>query len=160
MKMENKYYTPEIEDLFIGYECEMQWSCGYDPTWEPYVFKITDEDGVYINVGFTFDMLDDGASAARTKYLDKEDIEKCGWMTSNMIPVWIENEDVEKRIDGYEFTIHEELWYDLVNIEDNVWVIQKRWYRNSVGQSCEQLFKGECKSINELRKIMKIIGIK
>lgn len=148
----SKYYTPDIEDLFVGYECEMQWSCGYDPTWTPYTIRVTDEEGAYGEIGFTFDMLDDGASAVRTKYLSQEDIEGLGWEY---------DEDSIRQLPLLRFVKYESgrvcnaLWLD--EDEHTIDIIENNF---NGGGGYFTIFKGECKSINELRKIMKMIGIK
>lgn len=132
--MENRYYTPDLEDLFIGYECEMRnfmqdsyskfdISCWEDMEYNayPYVDKL------------------------RTKYLDKEDIEKCGWTCQEYISngynqSYTRNEDSES---GYDL-IYCEAWGG-------------KWQIDHCGGG---IYWGEIKSINELRKIMKMIGIK
>jgi hypothetical protein len=72
--MENKYYTPAIEEFHVGFEYEIlhnnEWkktsvfnnSCGGD-----IIFEIK-------NMGHW-----DVVSKPRVKYLDKEDIESLGW---------------------------------------------------------------------------------
>ena len=72
--MENKYYTPNLEDLYIGYECEirtpLKWITGIFP------------ELVYLNPElneFGNDELMRAAHAIlRTKYLIKEQIESLG----------------------------------------------------------------------------------
>lgn len=150
--MEEKYYAPAVSDMYLGYEyqqCHNDYEDIWtdekvDKNWSPKDAETSIEHGGLI----------------RTRYLSKEDIEGEGWTFVNGVPVWFENTDEDKVIDGYDLTVTENLWYDLVNIQDHIWMIQKRWYRNSVGQSCEQLYKGECRSINELHKLMIWLGIK
>lgn len=65
MEVDNKYFVPEIEDLFIGYECEKQ---DYKNRWEE--SKIRDED--FVSYEFP-------SKSIRTKYLDEDDLEGLGW---------------------------------------------------------------------------------
>ena len=64
--MENKYYTPNIEDIFIGYECEMFMS----KKWQKHIYNKNDFESIHIDM--------DGRWV-RTKYLSKEDILAEGW---------------------------------------------------------------------------------
>lgn len=66
--MENKYYTPEIEDLRVGYEC--QWN---DLSiWRD---EILDSYGLFATI--INESNESLVSKIRTKYLDKQDIESC-----------------------------------------------------------------------------------
>lgn len=65
--MENKYYTPSIEDIRVGYECETQ----VDPY--PYWVKTIIENGDCLNFIIEKDW------QIRTSYLTKEQIEAEGW---------------------------------------------------------------------------------
>ena len=74
--MENKYYTPEISELHVGFGYEHQQD-GYDGE-EVYrsnmyvPFDIGPQDLKYVK-----EWVDDGR--VRVKYLDKEDIESFGF---------------------------------------------------------------------------------
>lgn len=61
-------------------------------------------------------------------------------------------------IDGYELHVNENLWYVLYKNGTDT-VIEKRWYRNEVGQSWKPVFSGVIPSINELKKVMKLTVI-
>ena len=66
--MENKYFTPDIEDLHIGYECELKETDSWNIT-------VLDEDHVvgiiYLKQRHNYDV--------RVPYLTKEQIEAEGW---------------------------------------------------------------------------------
>ena len=47
MEENNKYYTPKITDIRIGYECEVNWARGYSEEFEPLNTSLKDEEGVY-----------------------------------------------------------------------------------------------------------------
>lgn len=79
-KMESqntKYYTPSIEEFYIGFECEIQSSYGYQLGIYPNILK---QDTLAFQT-----LIDKGEletlklSTIRVKYLDKEDIESLGW---------------------------------------------------------------------------------
>jgi hypothetical protein len=78
--MENKYFTPDIEDICIGYELEMNWNRAYEEKWVPVKISIQDEEFVYTDeISDIINALDDGMSEARVPYLTKEQIEAEGW---------------------------------------------------------------------------------
>lgn len=133
--MENKYYTPEIEDLHIGYEYE------YKNEYQINKFEkqICDQDMLNI---FYSDWEHGGKDYIhkhhRTKYLDKEDIESLDWKL------------LLEEINGYYFELKDyKLYYILDNIEFNL----------TITKDSGIIFKGFWKSINELKKIMKLLKI-
>lgn len=72
--MENKYYTPSIEEFHVGFEYE---TYSDQKGWEPKVYGLLDfidwgYDGNYICVG-----------SVRVKYLDQSDIEELGWIKND-----------------------------------------------------------------------------
>ena len=75
--MNNKYYTPKIEEFHVGFECEWQ-SRVRNETWNK---QISDTDLVSI----AYDAIEHSdedepfEEQFRVKYLDKTDIEDCGW---------------------------------------------------------------------------------
>lgn len=81
MEENNKYYTPKITDIRIGYECEVNWSRGYSEEFEPLNTSLKAEEGVYDpKLDDIVIAHDDGYAEFRTKYLSKEDIESEGWI--------------------------------------------------------------------------------
>jgi hypothetical protein len=64
--MNNKYYTPELSDLYVDYECEIFRAGEYSSGWEPIVWG---EDDFEIN----------RCNHKRTPYLTREQIEAEGW---------------------------------------------------------------------------------
>jgi len=139
--MENKYYTPSIEDIRVGYECE--WKDCDEHTWEkkneyPWEKRIIEAD----EVEFTIDDVEEGR--IRTPYLTKEQIEAEGWveMSPPIISISREFRNIPFIKDGYRLDY---------NINSN---------QLAITISREFLFYGECKSINELRIICKLLNIK
>jgi len=147
------YYTPNIEDIFIGYECEINPSAAYSNEWCPYIFQVRYEDGCYRNVGNTFDMLEDGCSAIRTKHLTKDQIESEGWKEDNS-----EVERGRYSEETFSYYYRKNIkggFVDLLQFTrcPGVWNIR----RYLIGE--DQLYTGPIPSINELRYISKLLGI-
>lgn len=167
----SKYYTSEVEDLFIGYECEYRDVTVQKTDWHSVVVD-SDLFGIALstNEHGTTEWQDDMTNTFRTKYLDQEDIEKCGWkqvikfLGKNVIPdpnqglrLHFEINEISRYFedDKETFTLHHTLL--LTQWNGIPQVIIKMEYAPGHHDGA---FRGECKSVNELRKIMKMIGIK
>ncbi len=146
MEENNKYYIPDIEDLHVGYICEVQQLRDGDPENREFIPTKLNE----LSEMDLFD-LSEYFSRCRTKYLDKEDIESLGWSYRGKISN-ANIKDYESIIEYNMSTINHEykLYYTSINI------IISRWGHNSTTSS---IYQGECKSINELKKIMQWIKI-
>ena len=56
-----KYYTPDIEDIRVGYEGEINWSRGYSETFVPFKITVQNEDFAYTGLlSEIVDAMDDG----------------------------------------------------------------------------------------------------
>ena len=131
--MENKYFTPDIEDLCIGYELEMNWNRAYEEKWVPVKISIQDEEFAYTDeISEIVNALDDGMSEARVPYLTKEQIEAEGWVYVSMDMCWIKN--------GIELYFQKDNKIEILD-QPNF------------------LFQGECKDINTFRTIIKLLEI-
>jgi len=84
MEDNNKYYTPSIEEFYIGFECECVGVINNNTIYNK--TKILNEDTLYKSLKGT----------CRVKYLDKDDIEELGWKFFGM-PM-IENGHIVYRI--------------------------------------------------------------
>jgi hypothetical protein len=161
MEQQNKYYTPDISELHVGYELEVedfnqghengvQWiktvikhGGNYERNTHEQIFDSTTIQGiearndVYIR------------NTYRTKYLDQSDIESCGWIKD-----WDQNSSYS---DCYKLITKS----DISGQSDDEWVL---WQYDKIVSISNELsnrcFDGECKSINELRKIMEWLNIK
>jgi hypothetical protein len=75
--MENKYYTPGLEEFHIGFE--YQYRAGVN-TWIDCVIndfsEVTDSDG---SMNSDIPWYGNSIENFRVKYLDEEDIEECEW---------------------------------------------------------------------------------
>jgi len=141
--MSDQYYTPAIEDLFIGYECELY--CGK-------FLKPIDNDTKRINFTPDFDwdkdaelwqrhtvMLIPERARLRTPYLTREQIEAEGW---RHVPMNVGRDDEGHRqrfdLDGRIL-----LYYDF----------KRHLFSIMTANNLS------CPSVNEFRKICDMIGI-
>lgn len=146
----NKYFTPDIEEMFVGCEFEMH------DTWGDWKKLILTEDllkNPMVSLG-------SGNERApwywkfRVPYLTKEQIETEGWKyiaiygtdkNDNCTLIFEKSNDNHK----YELSFH--------NYNTSILIEQ---LRKTVDKTVrEKFFKGKCKDINTLRKICKLLGI-
>lgn len=138
--MDAKYYTPELSEFHVGFECEIQeqpngiWKQG----------KLTEQDMCMFLT--TIIALSEGR--IRVKYLDNEDVESCGWRKKNAFGVY----EIVASIDGLGKTTY--CLQDSNNmrfLQNNVWRITNEWH--------ETIFFGSIKNKSELKQLMKMLGI-
>ncbi len=67
----DKYYTPEINEFFVGFEFEIF----KDDNWTTFNFNVDEIISVFARINDKTIISD----KIRIKYLDKEDIESLGW---------------------------------------------------------------------------------
>jgi len=167
MEQQNKYYTPDISELHIGYELEVedfnqghengvQWlkstivhGGNYERNTHEQIFDGTTIQGIEarndVYVRNTY----------RTRYLDKEDIESCGWKWLGTIY----GENMTSKTSMYELSTGTEI----KDTKENRWQMKYSYdnQKASISQGTNWMrFFGECKSINELKKIMQWLNIK
>jgi hypothetical protein len=136
--MEKKYFTPDIEEVYVGYE--LQWKCQIrNQDWEKTICD-TDLISIIFDQYEHADFEEPYNEQFRVPYLTKEQIEAEGWKTAAedfFTPLF--------RKDNFT------LGYRL---EDNKLKIQ------TFGENSHTLYFGECKCINDFRKIQKLLNIK
>lgn len=136
MKNKEDYFEPNIEDIRIGYECEICPNKGYDDNWIPIVGKCEESPENGVKSGnlddLTYDCLIDRHVGIRTQYLTKEQIVAEGW---------IQLTDTCFKKDK----IHLDFSY-----KDGIEV--------HLGEGT-YLFQGDCKDINTFRYIIKLLNI-
>lgn len=146
----DKYYTPELEDLFIGYECEWFGELGrklikQDKQWQK--FKIISSNNISPTV----------IKNLRTKYLTIEDIENEGWKNLNIkSPFTGKDYKFSKIVDGAGF--NETSIYTLTFHSPNELKIHLETETSYLDIN-ETIYYGKCPSINEFKKITKLLGI-
>jgi len=140
-----EYYTPAIEEFHVGFKCEKLYFNDH-PThkgerlvWgEEIIDKyllgdiIEDEDPEYIINNY------------RVKYLDREDIESCGWTKQSTSPNSINFTIKKTDLFLYFFTDSKEI------IIDN----------GCIHESLDTFFQGTIRNISELKKLMKQLNIR
>lgn len=137
--MNNKYFTPDLEDLFIGYETTIFTPSEFE---QPYYKDIILSKNDLIEI-FTFNGdLRNGQGIPldflKTSYLTKEDIEKGGWENTykNFSDFYFEKENYR-------------LLYDFNALDLKV-------FKNIIS---EVIFDGKIKCVNEFRKLIKMLEI-
>lgn len=133
----NNYYTPDVSDIFVGYECELE-GCGWR--------------SISISKHYMSRALQKLKNGLlRTPYLTKEQIIAEGWedVTPELnIGIWhFEN---GHRIVRYNF------------IDKIAWIMNVDFSRETtrpMGFPDDGDFRGKCPSINEFRKICKLLSI-
>lgn len=138
MENQNKYYAPEIEDIRVGYECQLFWNQDMLPEDDWYDAIVRDsltEDWDFIDwIGKIAN------SKVRVPYLTKEQIEEEGWKY-DLTPL----ESIHFFNKGtYKLTLFPEQ-YIIINDNNNPDIVY---------------YHGHCPSINELRYICKLLKIK
>ncbi|MGL4781478.1 MAG: hypothetical protein ACRCXN_11690 [Bacteroidales bacterium] len=135
----NKYYTPSIEEFFVGFECEI---FNANSEWYPIQFTI----GHYAELAINKDQRGFTANTGeyRVKCLDKEDIESL----------------------GFEYYMYPDIYRNKNKIEIQTWRgnmgVGMRIVDRSNGlhdHFYSVLFKGEVKNKSELVRLLKMIGV-
>jgi hypothetical protein len=186
MKMESRYYTPDISDLYVGYECERRivdfseffdiflpegatqeeydkaWSeiaCGDKWKWEPYIIRANQTRGQGPDISEDHKPL----LRFRTPYLTKEKIEaegwienKSRWLNDKQRVAWTPDYEVETSYGSLRVYVRKlDAVYEEITLE--------KYVRGGDGpfqlSSKSVAYSGPCPSINEFRKICKLIGI-
>jgi hypothetical protein len=126
----DQYFTPDISDLYIGYECEINYGVlpGISENWSPIILESFEAIVKYQQYGHNI---------FRTPHLTKEQIEAEGWKESDT-PEFFD------RIGNDRWFINWEPKFNWINIGDN---------------ESQYEYSGACPSINEFRKICKWLGI-
>lgn len=142
----NKYFTPEIEDIFVGYECEI-----LKEEWEFFTFNVEEIIPVFAKINNKTIISD----KIRTLYLTTEQIEAEGW---EHIASY---RDGGTRIFSYN---NKKYTYEItfrgrthLTPSDKIVITE---IRETVDRPVRvNIFNGECKDINTLRKLIKLLGI-
>lgn len=139
--METKYYTPKWNELFIGYTLQY---LGYSSEEERKVWKDLVVTTDFLANGYSesrFNMIED--HEIRTKFLDKQDIESEGWKFQYQTLLGVDEYNT---------------FYFYLKGYDLYWLPRDNDIR--ILKEASPLYVGECKSINEFRKITKWLNIK
>lgn len=150
----SKYYTPEISEFHVGFECETR--CSTEETFKEARCIIMEQhsfSGGSMATLLAWPIGNVGASlcpytsdlniAFRVKCLSQEDIEKCGWKSCGA--------------DNYEIVNSENENFWLKKYDDGDVIISQGDGFDFVDDEC--CFNGEIKNISELRFQMKRLAI-
>jgi hypothetical protein len=159
--MENKYYTPSIEEFRVGFIYEQVSINPQEDITVSDEFKYEQHTFPDPFVGYRLDRLN--LNNIRVKYLDKQDIESLGWEFNYLgKDDWFKGNIVVVPYNEIDYPF--ELWFKL----DKYWlgfynaiykiVILEKGDDFLNGQTIR--FSGNCPSINELKYIQKLLGIK
>lgn len=130
--MENKYFTPDIEDFYVGYE-----------------FYFNNELEIFSTFSkFTFDDVDDLINCSQVQYLTKEQIEAEGWKHTGGKLLSFAEQHYVKSTYRVSYSIDSKKIKFFISDPDEI-----------INYEDECIFNGECKDINTFRKIIKLLGI-
>lgn len=165
--MENKYSTPSIEDIRVGYECE--WTSDglvFDTPYSEPLYKGKLEYADILDILKWYDM--DGfdlTKVVRVPYLTKEQIEAEGWKHCFDLDIKLES----TILGSSEYKSHLFLlrnYYSalytgtkLVIFNDSKEGRNPKDYLILDRKELDIFYNGECKSIDEFRYICKLLGI-
>lgn len=131
--IDKQYFQPEIFDLFVGYECEKLVVGEYKSWYEPYVIKTVDAGYGLLETAYG----EINNSQYRTKFLCRQDIIDLGW-------------------EHKQYVKDSELVFNFVKGE---WYLEywvgKIPYIEIGREGYDTGYAGNCKSKNELSKLMK-----
>jgi len=163
--MENKYYTPESSEFFIGFEYEFksEKSYGYHdkidcPDWTQYEFHASSgaEDEASEFECISQALNGDVGYAVRVKCLDVEDFKGFGFNitalgrsgnSTSLMDTWIFNQKIKYRGNGYECCL----------LYNNI----SKWLLITISNKTNEntLFCGFVKNKSELKKLLKQLNI-
>ena len=129
---ENKYFTPEISDIRVGYECETR-AYPY-PEWVKSV--ITDGEEIQFII--------DNEWEIKIPFLTKEQIEAEGWKLNDDKLLTLDN----KPLSSFSKNIYG-LMFNSYNCEIQIYDKKREIY----------VYQGECKCINTFRFLNKLFNI-
>lgn len=164
--MKDKYYVPELEELFVGYECEV-----YRQSTTKLIRRVEwhkllvdtnyNEYGQTVAFNTTRKLIKN--QLLRTEYLTPEQIEKLGYKLyakdNYGFPIFrkfIKSPDNEA--DGYDITITIK-YIDSSHGSPKVEITKKAEGGFTGNSEITAGYRGICKSINEFKKLVKVLDI-
>jgi len=133
MENDGKYYTPTIEEFYVGFEYEVK----KEESWFRCFYSQGSLVDIYYKYNDDLDSIDFEVDTIRVKYLDQEDIESLGWRF----------EKKHAGLEEFQFTT-DELSLDY-NLESHY--LRIAWY----GDGDITRFSGTIKNKSELIKLLK-----
>jgi hypothetical protein len=146
--MENKYYTPELEEFCIGFEYEVVYE---DNSVYKYIFgeDLENSDGFipWISPDTLLKYL--AKKNIRVKYLNPEDITECGWISGDLEPKGLVRSSNEYFLNG-KFVSYSNYEIRATEQDNEYTIYDCDW---------ECVFKGIIKNKSELKKLMQMLNI-
>lgn len=145
--MEDKYYTPKIEEFHKGFEYQRN---EYDDYAKDNRWYTTTIDTDWQLVDYIMYLINHGFAQTRVKYLDREDIDSLGWeldivkIGDNLLPL--------HRLGNYVITTSQKAYNNSKILDIS--------YITSIGpDKLSRVFRGTIKNKSELSKLMKQLGL-
>lgn len=132
--MKKKYYTPDIEEFHVGFEYKRVLADGHE---DCLVYEADD----YISI---HDQLDDPGILILVKYLDREDIESFGFVSSEGSLILSKRDTSTSQV--------------VILLGDNHSLSITRFEYES-DEIDRVLFRGTIKNKSELRRVLKQVGV-
>lgn len=152
LEQESKYYTTSIEEICVGFECEVYDNGRFQQKYDKCVIEDLNLSSYFYN------MLETGF--VRTKYLDSQDIIDCGFVL---------NEVAKHDVIMYNFFTDklytpekiDYIMYELIPLRNGKYFIAKGSYTHKIHPPSGDtpLFIGYIKNKTELKKILQQIGV-
>lgn len=144
----NEYFTPEIEDLHIGYVCEY-----LEKSVELKFVKAILDKKLLSLILRDYDKIDDWLeNSIKTPYLTKEQIENEGWVFVRQQDDF--NQVYNKTIKDSDYTLY---YYKNYTSKEQEITIEINFKK--INQSNKLISGALCRDINTLRKIQKILKL-
>jgi hypothetical protein len=145
--MENKYYTPTIEEFHVGFEFEMY---NGNSVWSKFICEIN-----YDNDGNKLIRIPDSSETHRVKYLDKEDIESLRFEYSAN---YADSPELGFLKETHVISVKPFIQYLLYYNPETLQLRIERIVNCGTGKE-DYLFNGKIKNKSELVKLLKQLGI-
>lgn len=149
--MKNKYYTPEIEEFHVGFECE--WQCKVrNETWNEQVC-----DGDLVSIAYdSIEHSDEDEpyeEQFRVKYLDKQDIEEVLKVRQ------LKGDDIEL---NFQILLSDSEDFYEVDYETDTLKLTVELFKETDKNkySCYTLFSGKIKNKTEFKRLLKQLDLK
>lgn len=163
--MENKYYTPEIRDLYVGYECEaaqVKFPINDNDWYKTIIFERDFKESFPRSFGHN-DTFSIWSFPLRTPFLTQAQIEAEGFqLLAKSVDLWFkfkESPVTHTKIQDFYKYRPSNLFLNY-GLHDCRLIIKCDFLGDNDFDKADTLFKGYCPSINELRSIFKLLKIK
>jgi hypothetical protein len=144
------YYTPAIEDLRIGYECQIKNGASAGDHWHPVLLD------KYLMESVVFKLKEGNI---RTHYLLANDIEAAGWEIKAEGHL---NGEYDESGDRGTYTVHgfkDNYMFSYIGRRLTILLVDPWKDEQITGVLRSTLYSGSCPSINEFRYISKLLNL-